>query len=137
MSDMNFRKFLDEARNNAIEVSGQAHVAAEAKTALKDLVEISYQVEKLLGERLENGADGRVLQKRYDALKITARESDKKLAYIRESISGEVLNIIREMAGDAQLLIEEEKSGEVKSAGAAATRLKMSLKRLTEVLTSF
>jgi hypothetical protein len=118
-------KYLKEIREKALEVTELKHTGMEAREVIKDLLNIAEQAEALFSDRVSDGADQRVLQRRYDALKIEAREMEKKLQTTKDMLTTKMAIVIKHMSAEVTNISDADCAGRIKS----------SIKQLVEILT--
>lgn len=134
-----FKKFMSDVRERAQKLIGETHIDLNARNALKDFIEVSRQTEKLLDARSEMSADQRVMQKRYEQLKVDHRELEKKYSKIPEMVSNELAPVLKTITGDTILISERAKGiadekhrAEVND---ATVRIKTAVRKIVEIFT--
>jgi uncharacterized protein (DUF3084 family) len=140
MSDeIRFRQFLSATREKANEIISMDHVSSDARNVLKDFIEVSKQTERLLEARNETGADQRVMQKRYEQLKVDHRELEKKAAKFAEIVTNELAPVLKTITGDTILISERAKAipdeKQQKDVIDATVRLKAAVRKIVEIFT--
>lgn len=125
MFDPAFKRFIDESRDSGRFAAELSHTGAEARDAILNLIAVTDQIEKLIGERTDTGSDLRILQKRHEALKHENRALQKQIEGVHDAVSSQFGPLIKAIAAEIHHITDSE----------CANRLKASVKHMVEILT--
>ena len=101
--------FLHEAKQRADVILGLDHINNEAKTAIKDLLIISQNYERLMSSNVATSSDASLLKKRYELSKSDLKKAESVLA----STKAIILSMIPEL-----VIVSAETNGLIKSLSA-------------------
>lgn len=125
--------FLRSTRDRAEGVLGGAHIGADVKELIRDLLQIANNAEDLISHSSGQSADTRVLKKKLDQSKTETRAAEAKIESAKKlilSLVDEIKAIHIETAG-----ILKRHAADMTDAGAvSATRIKTAIQKMTEII---
>ena len=128
------KAFLHITREKADVILNAEHVNNEAKTAIKDLLQICNNFEALLTSNVGSNADTNLLKKRYDQSKTDLRKAEEKINLAKETMQSLVAEVVK-VSTETNILIKALGTETESPTFKALTRIKHSIAQMATIIT--
>jgi hypothetical protein len=125
-----FKNFVKDASDRASQLSEQGHLSADIRAVLKDLLEITNQIDKLMSMGSNESIELRRLNRKFDTLKEESRLYESQVKRFKRFVAEEMIEELKSVIADANTVTEKGASDP--SLLQAGQRIKAAVKRLIE-----
>jgi regulator of replication initiation timing len=127
------KAFMNQAQQRAETILSAEHIGGDVKMLIRDLLQISKNLENLMHESSGNQSDMRVLKKRLDQAKAIGREDETKIAAVR-TIFFSLADEIKLILSEAAKIIKHHEARPNESDAGSAARIKASAQKMIEII---
>ncbi len=128
------KAFLHITREKADVILSAEHVNNEAKTAIKDLLQICNNFESLLTSNVGSNADTNLLKKRYEQSKSELKKAEEKINIAKESMQSLVAEVVK-VSNETNTLLKGLGADTESPTFKALTRIKHSIAQMASIIT--